>query len=211
MKLKFFSIAIAAVGLTALSCGSVPEVRYYMVNLPVMEQQSQGDHQGLPVSLGVSTLRASPVYEDDRIIYRQSPYEVNFYHYRRWVVAPSEMVSEKVYQRFAESGTFAEVVRYNGGRDVDYVLSGDLLAFEEWDENDAWYAQVGLRTRLTATGTGEVVWEETFFRRKRAEAKDPVRVVEAMSEALDEIVAEVFEQTQQVISQLTTAEAMPEK
>lgn len=204
--LSFF---VAGAALLALSCGSIPEVQYYMVDLSSQAEEGGGNQKGLPVTLGISPLTAPPVYQDDRIIYRNNPYEVNFYHYRRWVASPPELVTEELYQHFVASGAFEEVVRYIGSGQVDYVLGGEVLAFEEWDENDTWYAQVGLRVRLTSTSTGDVIWQDTVFRRQAAKDREPVRVVEAMSQALEEVVAELLGKTQAVITRVASTETSP--
>jgi len=206
MKPNFRLITVSVVGLLAVSCGSIPEVRYYMIEPPSQEKQSPADDVAAPVTVGIAAFDSSPIYEDDRIIYRDNPYEVKFYHYRRWVVAPAELVSEQIYEQFVASGAFSEVVRYGGGESADYVLNGDLLAFEEWDEKDTWYAQVGLRARLSQAGSGRVIWQDTLFKREPAAAKDPVHVVEAMSKALQGVVTEILAATRQAIEQTATAD-----
>ncbi len=169
-------------------CGSVPPTFYYRVDYNV--QDAGGDSDGLPYTIGVAQFAADALYESDRIVYRKSPYQAQFYHYRRWVSAPKKIVTERVVQHLSASHLFQRVVRIPASYKIDYVLRGNIHAFEEWDDGDAWYGAVTLGFTLQDATTNEVVWEGEFKHRTRAEKKEPVAVVRAISESLRDVLQE---------------------
>ncbi|MEZ4764445.1 MAG: hypothetical protein R3C26_15070 [Calditrichia bacterium] len=68
---------------------------------------------------------------------------------------------------------------------TDYLLSGKILAFEEWDEADSWFGSVKIAFELYDAKTNDLVWQKTYSERKSATDKQPVEVVKSISESLD--------------------------
>lgn len=167
------------------ACSGVPPTYYYRVDYDVPAEANDDNH--LPLTIAVQHFSADLLYEGDRIVYRNSPYEVNFYYYRRWVAPPKKLVTEEVYQHFKKSGMFAKVVRTPAVTPVDYTLGGQIQAFEEWDASDGWFGLVSVQFQLRSSGNNEVVWEKTLSEKTRAAAKKPVQVVQAISQSLNAV------------------------
>lgn len=165
------------------SCGGVPETYYYTLAFAPGQPLNDG-HTPLPFALGVEKFQSETIYDDDRIIYRDSPFEVKYYYYRRWVAPPRHLVTEKVLSHLSESGLFEKVTAYPSMVNVKYVLSGRLLAFEEWDEQDKWYGKVTFKASLYEPATQRVVWSATFAHQQSVAKKIPAAVVEAISRSL---------------------------
>ncbi len=168
------------------ACGSVPPTYYYKIDYEVAHAQNSAVH---PVTIGVSQFGADVLYESDKIVYRDSPYEVQFYHYRRWIAPPKQIVTEKTYQQFRASGMFQRVVRLPSTFQIDYVLKGRITAFEEWDEGQSWYGVVTIEFQLHSPNSNEVVWEDVISERTASGKKEPAEVVKAISESLNKVVA----------------------
>jgi ABC-type uncharacterized transport system auxiliary subunit len=165
------------------SCGGVPETFYYTLAFESSQPINDG-HSPLPYALGVEKFQSEMIYDDDRIIYRDSPFEIKYYYYRRWVAPPRHLVTEKVMSHLSESGLFEKVTAYPAMVNVKYVLGGRLLAFEEWDEQDKWYGKVTFKASLYEPATQRVVWSGTFAHQQAVAKKIPAAVVEAMSLSL---------------------------
>ncbi len=184
-------LAAAILVLMGAGCGSVPQTYYY---IPTYEMKASANHHAaLDVVIGVEKFQAEVVYQDDRLIYRDSPFEVKYYSYRRWIAEPRHLVTEKAMAHLRHSGAFQSVVAYPSIVKLDYVLRGRVLAFEEWDVNEAWHGKVALSFELLDTTKDEIVWRATFEKMTPAEKKLPVAVVQAVSTSLslclDEMVA----------------------
>jgi ABC-type uncharacterized transport system auxiliary subunit len=164
-------------------CGGVPETFYYMPAFESSQPLNDG-HLPLPFAVGVEKFQSEMIYDDDRIIYHDSPFEIKYYHYRRWVAPPRHLVTEKVLSSLADSGLFEKVTAYPSMVNVKYVLSGRLLAFEEWDEQDKWFGKVTFKASLYEPATQRVVWSGTFAHQQPVAKKIPAAVVEAISLSL---------------------------
>lgn len=173
------------------SCGGVPETYYYTLAFEQSAPLNDG-HTPLPFALGVEKFQSETIYDDDRIIYRDSPFEVKYYFYRRWVAPPRHLITEKVLSYLSDAGLFEKVTMHPSTVNVKYVLSGRLLAFEEWDEQNTWYGKVAFQASLYEPATRRVVWTGRFEHLQPVAKKIPSAVVEAMSvsmkKCLDDLV-----------------------
>lgn len=190
MKNFINGILLILVWFVLSNCGSVPPTYYYRIDYKLENSASQ-DHP-VPSSLGIVQFSADALYETDKIVYRHSPYEVQFYHYRRWVAPPKKIVTEHVLEQLKSSEVFADVVRIPSAVQVDYILGGDIQAFEEWDEKDAWYGIVTIEFNLMDAQTKAIVWQQVLSEKTKANEKQPVAVVQAISESLKKVVQEAI-------------------
>ena len=46
--------------------------------------------------MAVDTFEADVPYQQDKIVFRTSPYEVNFYEYHKWLRPPEELVADQI-------------------------------------------------------------------------------------------------------------------
>lgn len=186
MKQVISIIANVLIVLLLSGCGSVPPTYYYKIDY---EPASLQNSSVIPITIGVSQFGADVTYEGDKIVYRESPYEVQFYHYRRWIAQPKKIVTEQVYQQYREADRFQRVVRIPSTFKIDYILKGRITAFEEWDEGQAWYGSVTIEFQLYDPNSNEIVWENFISEKTPATKKEPAEVVQAISESLNKVVA----------------------
>jgi len=190
MKTKIAAACFFALWLL-VNCGSMPQTFYYRIDYKI-EELRNGNH-AIPLTLGISQFDTDVLYEGDRIVYRQSPYQVQFYHYRRWVAPPKKIVTEKVLKQFQASGVFANVVRIPSATKTDYTLKGDIQAFEEWDEGGGWYGLVAIEFKLQNTDL-EIVWQKMLSEKTIIEKKEHIEIVKAISQSLDKVVKSSIEE-----------------
>lgn len=176
----------------SLNCGGVPPTFYYRISHEGHESALENDSSLLPLTIGVAQCTADVLFESDKIVYQDSPYQARFYHYRRWIAPPKKMVTEKVLQQFQESGAFQRVVSWPSSYEIDYILKGHILAFEEWDESNVWYGLVSIEFQLLDAEKNEVLWKDIFSERTLAQRKEPVEVVKAISESLYKVVGDAI-------------------
>lgn len=191
MRMMASRIGVAlVVALTFIGCRfGDPEVRHYQVIVEeVAESSSATESERV---LGVEYLSANSAYDDQRIVYRKSPYRLDYYNYHRWTAAPSIMVTDVLREALQRSGEFAAVSSgYASG--VDVLLKGRLLSIEEVDvSEDKWLARIALNLQLQDTVTGDVVWSRVITREQEVEERSPEGVARALSKALAKIVVEI--------------------
>jgi ABC-type uncharacterized transport system auxiliary subunit len=167
-----------------MSCGGVPPTYYYRIHYDLPEHNSPTP---IPVTIGIEPFDADVPYKGDRIVYRNSDYEVKFYHYRRWIAPPTKIVQEAVLEQFQSSGNFQKVVDFHSQVKSDYILKGDIKAFEEWDVDDSWYGFVSIAFELHDEETSEIIWQNVISEKTQVSNKEPVEVVKAISESLKKV------------------------
>ncbi|MFQ5636830.1 MAG: ABC-type transport auxiliary lipoprotein family protein [bacterium] len=184
MKLFLLNLTCSFIIGLSLNCGGVPPTFYYRVSHEGVSEGNGANNAMIPVTLGIAQCTADILYEGDKIVYRDSPYEVQFYHYRRWIAPPRKIVTETILKQFRESGAFQRVVSIPSSIDFDYLVKGRILAFEEWDDANGWFGIVTLEFKLQDPHTKEVLWENVFSAKAPASQKKPVEVVKAISSSL---------------------------
>lgn len=182
-------LAALAIGLTTLSVGCTrPDIRYYQ--LAVDQEILQPSTERSNVVFSVESMIGDSAYEDPRIVYRKSPYRIDYYHYHRWSSPPGVMVSDFLRDAYEQSGYFDSVAA-GFSPDSTVFLSGRLIAFEEVDRgNRDWYARVKMNLLLRNSQDGKVVWTRTIEKEEEVDQLDPEGVARAMSRAMTEIVSE---------------------
>jgi len=173
-----------------LCSGTIPEMHYYLIDYPISMQseQSKPVHQ---IVLGVARFEAAPLYKEEKLVYRDSPYEGKYYHYHRWIASPEQMITDKVIEQLRVSNLFEQVVAFPRHSQVDYLLQGTIKALEEWDEGDQWYARVQIAFELIARATNEIVWQTTIEKKNVALHKSPAEIVKGINLAVQQCIAEL--------------------
>jgi ABC-type uncharacterized transport system auxiliary subunit len=175
-------------------CATAPELRYYRVAVPPPAPAAAP----LPVTLGVSRLLASEPCRQERILYRDSPYRIQYYAADRWEAPPAEMVQEALFTQLRASGRFQRVVAWRAG-EAEAHLEARLLRFEEVDEPQGWSGEVELEYEVLA-GSGRSLLRGVSRQRVPAETRSVEAVVAALSRALGASLAEVTERTAAALS-----------
>jgi ABC-type uncharacterized transport system auxiliary subunit len=170
-------------------CGGVPQTHYYTLE---MTAPSPPNDPRTNFILDVSRFQAADVLRDDRILYYQSPTEMNYYEYHRWSAAPAEMVAESAARRLREMDLFSEVRLFPHTTPGDYVLRGRLLNFEELDYEASGRVRVSLELELLRTRDQKVVWSDMRRSERGIQGKGVGNVVIALNASADQVLNEAL-------------------
>jgi ABC-type uncharacterized transport system auxiliary subunit len=169
------------------SCGGAPPPTHHYtlaVRSPGMPAASQG------TTLAVASLAVAAAYDTDRIVYRLSPYRIDYYNYHRWGASPGLLVADHLRTAYARTGLFRGVVA-ELDPDADVVLAGRILAMDEIDETpERWQAHLALELSLRDSRTGSSLWSALYERREPMSERTPEGLARALSAVLAAIVAE---------------------
>ncbi|MBN2012611.1 membrane integrity-associated transporter subunit PqiC [candidate division KSB1 bacterium] len=166
-----------------INCGSVPDIHYYTIDYDIAEPANLSAKYHY--TLGVETFSADPLYEEDRIVYRESPYEVKFYNYHQWIVPPKQMTTEKALAQLSASGIFSRVTPFPQYNHVDFWLRGTIKKFEEWDEDGKWFTNVKIHLELLDRDSNTLIWQHDYFDSQPVSDKQPVALVQALGESVE--------------------------
>jgi ABC-type uncharacterized transport system auxiliary subunit len=187
------------------SCSSVPQNRYFTMAYTVLPSAGKG--APLPIAVRLRQLEISPAYDQERLVYRYSPYEFMYYDYMLWAVKPQKMLTDLIARHLEQEKLFETIARELGDRRPDYELSGTVEAIEELDAGDEWSAHLAYTLYLTRFGDQRVVWSRSADLKKRVYNKAPVYVVKALSELVEEELAATAKQLRVFFSKRALPEA----
>lgn len=178
------------------ACSSSPQIQRYQ--LAVAPQIETSEREVNNLVLAVEPFSADVAYDQDRIVFRSSPYRLDYYHYHRWSAAPALMLADAMRQAYSKSGYF-NLVTMGGGARADVVLSGHVTALEEVDiTDDEWQGRVWVELQLRDARTGALVWTRAYREEEPVEELTPEGVARAITKAVTRIVRDSTPQIAEV-------------
>jgi ABC-type uncharacterized transport system auxiliary subunit len=171
-------------------CGKPPDIHYYLLDVSSKtESILNSKFDGV---IAIAPVTADEVYTNDRLIYRDSPYEIKFYHYHRWVTSPVTLIESKLYSKLKKSGLTTSIIRPPYPIAPDLVLNSHLIALHEIDENEKWFGEVTLLFSLVDLKKNTTIWQQEFSNRVPAQQRKPQAVVEAINLAFEKCLDEMI-------------------
>jgi ABC-type uncharacterized transport system auxiliary subunit len=166
------------------ACGSkVTETRYYQLAPPV------GAGRGGANLLVLDALTTDAAYDDERIVYRTTPFRLDYYQYHRWSSPPGVMVGNYLEQALETSGRFRAVVR-EMTPDAPVILGGRVVAIEEVDRSRTdWLGRIVVELVLTDAHTGDILWTQQLEETEPVHQQNPEGLAAALTAAMSRIVA----------------------
>ncbi len=187
--------------LIIVSCSNAPKTHFYLIDYPVeaAKENTEPDH---PLVLGVTKFSVEPLYSDTRLVYRENPYEGNYYFYHRWITDPGKMVTDKTIEQLAASNLLKHVVSFPRQTQCDFVLDGNIKALEEWDENNKWYAKVKIDFELVEKTSRKLIWKKTIEKQNPVAKKSPFEVVTGINQCVKLCVEDVEQALKKIFAEL---------
>lgn len=168
--------------LVLVACGgNPPQTRYYQLAEP---KAAPAQRSG--VALVIEPLTTDPAYDDERIVYRLTPYRLDYYAYHRWTSSPGTLISNYLERAFEHSGKFSAVTREPNPA-APVTLGGRVVAIEEVDQSKTkWIGRIVVELTLSDSA-GKVLWSEQFEETEPLATQTPEGLARALSVALERI------------------------
>lgn len=175
-------------------CAGVPEKKYYVLNYepePLHERRSEAPY---PYTIRVKEFSIEQVYAKPQLVYRKSPFQLQYYFYRTWAVKPTRMVTDIVQKHLNAVNLVSHVIlRFDEGASrPDFELTGNIEAIEEYDSDEVWFAHLALRLTLTRLSDNRVMYSRHFDHRKQVHVHEPEYVVRELSRIMDFILTQAI-------------------
>lgn len=188
MNIKYLIIVLMLFFI--FGCGKPPDIHYYLLDVSSKtESKLNSKFDGV---IAIAPVTADEVYTNDRLIYRDSPYEIKFYYYHRWVTSPVTLIESKLYSKLKKSGLTTSIIRPPYPIAPDLVLNSHLIALHEIDENEKWFGEVTLLFSLVDLKKNTTIWQQEFSNRVPAQQRKPQAVVEAINLAFEKCLDEMI-------------------
>lgn len=180
------AVCLGLVQLTACFSNKTPERSYFSIDY-TLGTQPRYETPKFESTLVVNNVTSILAYDRQEIVYRNNPYEFQYYWYRLWASKPRKMLRELITGHLRYTQLFSEVSTSISDRLPDYSLDIEIEAIEELDASDTqWFAHLALQLTLQRMTDNVVLWNYSLDAKRPVASNQPVYVVKAMSELLDE-------------------------
>ena len=172
-------------------CGrAVKYPNYYTLDVPPPpDPPAQGNIHAI---LEVRKFRSADYLHQGAIVYKTSPEQIGFYNYHRWATDPRDLVTNSVADYLRASGSFGQVMSYDGRRDIDYVLSGSLEKLDEIDYEGGVKVEVAISAQMVQLSTGATVWENSVTQLGQVDKRNVPAVVSAMNRTMEKAIEKLL-------------------
>ena len=189
---------LVLVGLSGcLGSRTSPPVRYYSID--GLSATVDTATRTWPVTLGVRVFGEATRYRD-RMLYRVSEVEVGFYEFDRWVEPPGEMVTRVVMAHLRASGLFRQITAALDASASAWVLSGDVLRFDEVRSASGRHATCRLQLELRRVRDEQLLWSDVITTTAALTDDTPTALARAMSEAVQRAARQLIATVQQRVT-----------
>jgi ABC-type uncharacterized transport system auxiliary subunit len=137
-------------------------------------------------ALFIDRIVVDELYDDFRIIYRVTPFEINYYAYSFWAEKPARMVRDTLEHYFVEKKTFRRILPDATRGEPDWILRSTIHAIEEIDAVTSWSARLAMELEMVEAKTGATLAARRFDRREPIGRKDVAAVPPVLSRILVE-------------------------
>ena len=164
------------------------KVEYYTLEY---DPPAAGNRQSLPLVIKVEPFTVSPIYNTNRIIYRDTSFKREAYVYYKWWANPGDFVTHFLKRDMQKSGLFEAVLSRESKFASSYMLEGTVDEFLEYDTENHWDAVLSVSIALIAENETDVsqavLFQKPYRTRKPCRQKHPRALAEAMSLAMSEV------------------------
>jgi ABC-type uncharacterized transport system auxiliary subunit len=180
-------------------CMTVPSKRYFQIALSLDLEDLI--HPLIGKVLYIEPVRTDPLYDDFRILYRVSPYELKYYSYDFWAKKPDTLLREAMGSYLDKRRGFSRVVLDVLQADPEITLRSYVRLVEEVDTRQAWFGRLAMDLEFLEFKSGRSLAKHSFDRRQPLEAKKvrflPSTISSILKEELDKAVTVLAEALQE--------------
>jgi hypothetical protein len=157
------ALILVAVFLLSGCLTSAAAKRYFQI---MPEDKSPERHPRVEKVLYVEPVRVDPLYDDFRVIYRVSPFELKYYSHAFWAKKPDALFREAVSDYLDRKQGFLRVMIDVLQGDPEIALRTSVRLVEEIDEPDSWFGRLAMDLEFLDFKTGKRLMKYTFDRRE---------------------------------------------
>jgi ABC-type uncharacterized transport system auxiliary subunit len=189
MKRRGLWVVVVAAAAGLACAPSVPPSHFYRLQLPAERgMQPVACERQQRASLIVQDMQVAGAYDDARMVYRESEYQLQRYDYHEWAAPPGELVSDALRDGYDASGWFERVERgYDASADAG--LYGRVIPLEEVDLGATrWVGHLRLELELRDVKTNARLWSHEYDVTQPMEQRSPGGLAAAASRMLREVI-----------------------
>ncbi len=165
-----------------------PKIHHFTLEYTVPKIE---DLKPIDAVLRVDRFGVAPVYNSNRMIYRDQSFKRDEYVYSKWIGNPGDIVTYFLARDLRDSGLFKAVFTYKGHQAASYAMEGSVDEFFEWDTPEGWDAVLGLSITLVVLQEPDIskriLFQKSYRVTRRCKEEHPRGFAETMSLAVQEV------------------------
>jgi cholesterol transport system auxiliary component len=169
------------------------KVEYYTLEY---DPPMRGDLLPLSCTIRVEPFSVSPIYNSNRIIYRDRSFKRQAYTYYKWRANPGNLVTYFLGRDMQQSGLFKAVLPGSSKFPATFVLEGTVDEFLETDTPNGWEAKLSVSVAFMGENESDiskkVLFQKTYHTNRSCRQKHPRALAEAMSLAMSKVSGEII-------------------
>ncbi|MFH1623975.1 MAG: ABC-type transport auxiliary lipoprotein family protein [Pseudomonadota bacterium] len=147
--------------------------------------------EALPFVIYVNRFHVAPLYNSNKIVYREKRFKTDAYVYHNWRANPGDIVTYLLARDMRQSSLFNGVFAGEGRHSSSHAVEGTVDEFFEEDSDTLWHATLSISITLLAENEPDiskrVLFQKGYSVREPCAHKNPRAVAEAMSRAMARI------------------------
>jgi uncharacterized lipoprotein YmbA len=144
------------------ACFSTPTKRYFQI---VVTDTNAQPHPKIDKVLYVEPVRVDPLYNDFRVIYRVSLFELKYYSYVFWATKPDALFREAMGDYLIKKEGFPRVTLDVLQGNPEIVLRSNVRLVEEIDNPKAWFGRLAMDLEFLEFKSGRSLLKHSFDRK----------------------------------------------
>jgi cholesterol transport system auxiliary component len=156
--------------------------------------KSQGNT--LPVVLKVERFQVAPEFNTFQMVYGESAFERNVYHYHQWRSNPGDLVNYALMRDLRNSGSFSGVLPRESPIRPTHILEGMVDQFYEKDGSNTCHAVLTMGITLMVLGepdiTKRILLQKSYHEVEPCDRRNPAALAKAMSHAMGRISGKII-------------------
>ena len=192
--MRKYSVIVLLI-LVLSGCMSSPPRRYYQLYLGDKEEPGE---RTIGKTILIERIDVDDLYNDFRVVYRVSPYQLNYYSYEFWADKPAKLIRDSITHYLLRKNIFQKVIQEISSGEPDILWKSKIHFVEEIDSQEAWYARLSMEIELVDFESKERLYYYQFDRSERLGTKSvamvPVMLSKILEEELDKVVSELFQE-----------------
>jgi len=159
--MRKLALPLAAILLLA-GCFSTPSKRYFQI---VALDKDAELHPKIGLPLYIEPVRVDPLYDDYRVIYRVSPYELKYYASVFWAKKPADLVREAMREYLSRKQGFSRVMVDVLEGEPAVALRSSVRLVEEIDYPKVWFGRLAMDIEFLDFKSGKILASHSFDKR----------------------------------------------
>jgi len=149
---------------------------------PVIDEKSLH----IEKNLFVNDIETNEVFWNQRIVYKKSLYQVQYFNFIHWAKRPSALIKDAIIQYYKSSGFFKNVIGSNSSIKPQIVMKTRIDSLGMVLQDKVWFAHLALDIEIMDTNEEKVLLTYSFDRKMKMKSKKPKYLPEMISTILKE-------------------------